>query len=109
MAATLGGALRRARRRTSGDTGDTAPTPVGTRLQRVDAADGRDVDITSPANPRVKWLQSLRRRRVRDEERVTVVEGYAELGQRARRRGEGDEEPAAAPQMPHAEPASPEE
>ena len=46
----------------------------------MDAADGRDVDITSPANPRVKWLQSLRRRRVRDEERVTVVEGYAELG-----------------------------
>ena len=79
MAATLGGALRRAHRRTSGDTGGTVPAPVGTRLQRVDAADGRDVDITSPANPRVKWLQSLRRRRVRDEERVTVVEGYAEL------------------------------
>jgi len=75
MAATLGGASRRAHRQTGG----IVPAPVGTRLQRVDAADGREVDITSPANPRVKWLQSLRRRRVRDEERVTVVEGYAEL------------------------------
>ena len=46
----------------------------------MDSADDQAVDITSPANPRVKWLQSLRRRRVRDEERVTVVEGYAELG-----------------------------
>ena len=46
----------------------------------MDGADDQAVDITSPANPRVKWLQSLRRRRVRDDERVTVVEGYAELG-----------------------------
>ena len=37
------------------------------------------VDISSPANPRVKWLQSLRRRRVRDEERLTVVEGHDEV------------------------------
>lgn len=35
-------------------------------------------DITSPANPRVKWLQSLRKRSRRDAEGVTVVEGYAE-------------------------------
>lgn len=37
------------------------------------------LDVTSPANPRVKWLASLRRRRVRDDERATVVEGFAEL------------------------------
>ncbi len=36
-------------------------------------------EITSPANPRVKWLLSLRRRRVRDDEQVTVVEGHDEL------------------------------
>jgi TrmH family RNA methyltransferase len=35
--------------------------------------------ITSPANARVKWLASLRRRRTRDFENVTVVEGCAEL------------------------------
>ncbi len=35
--------------------------------------------ISSPANPRVKWLQSLRKRRVRDEEGLTVVEGRDEI------------------------------
>jgi RNA methyltransferase, TrmH family len=35
--------------------------------------------ITSPANPRVKWLVGLRRRRTRDAERVTVLEGHDEL------------------------------
>ena len=35
--------------------------------------------ITSPANARVKWLSGLRRRRSRDVEGVTVVEGYDEL------------------------------
>jgi RNA methyltransferase, TrmH family len=35
--------------------------------------------ITSAANPRVKWLVSLRRRRTRDAEGVTVVEGCDEL------------------------------
>lgn len=35
--------------------------------------------ITSPANPQVKALVALRRRRVRDEEHLTVVEGYDEL------------------------------
>jgi RNA methyltransferase, TrmH family len=35
--------------------------------------------ITSAANPRVKWLVSLRRRRARDAEGVTVVEGCDEL------------------------------
>ena len=36
-------------------------------------------EITSPANPRVKWLLSLRKRRVRDDEQVTLVEGRDEL------------------------------
>lgn len=47
----------------------------------MDPQPQRDVtlEVTSPGNPRVKWLQSLRRRRVRDQERVTVVEGYAEI------------------------------
>ncbi|WP_238329496.1 TrmH family RNA methyltransferase [Ornithinimicrobium humiphilum] len=36
--------------------------------------------ITSPANPRVKALGTLRRRRVREERRRTLVEGYEELG-----------------------------
>ncbi len=36
-------------------------------------------EITSPANPRVKWLLSLRKRRVRDDEQVAVVEGHDEL------------------------------
>jgi RNA methyltransferase, TrmH family len=37
------------------------------------------VDITSPANPRIKHLVALRRRRVRDDAQVTLVEGYSEL------------------------------
>jgi TrmH family RNA methyltransferase len=37
------------------------------------------LEITSPANPRIKWLVSLRRRRTRDAERLTLVEGYDEL------------------------------
>lgn len=36
--------------------------------------------ITSPANPRIKRLVTLRRRRIRDEAAVTLVEGRAELG-----------------------------
>ncbi|HRA45791.1 MAG TPA: RNA methyltransferase [Phycicoccus sp.] len=38
-----------------------------------------DLHITSPANPRLKALVRLRRRRVRDEEGVTLAEGYEEL------------------------------
>lgn len=38
-----------------------------------------DPTITSPANPRVKRLVALRRRRVRDEEGVWLVEGYEEV------------------------------
>ena len=42
--------------------------------------DVRDpLTITSPANPRLKWLVSLRRRRARDLQRRTLVEGYEEL------------------------------
>lgn len=37
-----------------------------------------DLEITSPANPRVKELLALRRRRVRDAERVVLVEGLEE-------------------------------
>jgi RNA methyltransferase, TrmH family len=36
-------------------------------------------EITSPANPRVKWLVSLRKRRTREGEKLTVVEGLDEL------------------------------
>ncbi|MDX6297991.1 MAG: methyltransferase, TrmH family [Nocardioidaceae bacterium] len=42
-------------------------------------APGRTNEITSPANPRVKWLTGLRRRRARDDEGVTVVDGYDEI------------------------------
>jgi ribokinase len=37
------------------------------------------LEITSPANPRIKQLVALRRRRARDEAGVTLVEGAAEL------------------------------
>ena len=36
-------------------------------------------EITSVANPKVKHLVTLRRRRVRDDEGVSLVEGYEEL------------------------------
>ena len=37
------------------------------------------LEITSPANPRVRQLIALRRRRARDESGVTLVEGHAEI------------------------------
>lgn len=37
------------------------------------------LDITSPTNTQIKWLVNLRKRRSREAERVTVVEGLAEL------------------------------
>ncbi|WP_181010085.1 TrmH family RNA methyltransferase [Ornithinimicrobium sufpigmenti] len=40
----------------------------------------RPLIITSPANPRLKGLVALRRRRTREQERRTLVEGYEELG-----------------------------
>lgn len=42
-------------------------------------AAGAGPDITSTANPRVKHLVALRRRRTRDDAGVTLVEGRAEL------------------------------
>lgn len=38
-----------------------------------------DLEISSPANPRVKQLVALRHRRARDSAGVTLAEGYAEL------------------------------
>jgi TrmH family RNA methyltransferase len=38
-----------------------------------------DLLITSPANPRLKALVALRRRRAREETRTTLVEGHEEL------------------------------
>jgi TrmH family RNA methyltransferase len=38
-----------------------------------------ELEITSPANPRIKQLVALRRRRVREEQVVTLVEGLAEV------------------------------
>src|SRR5262249_62285393 len=38
------------------------------------------LEITSPANPRVKQLVALRRRRARDRAGGTLVEGFEELG-----------------------------
>lgn len=38
-----------------------------------------ELEITSPANPRVKQLVALRRRRAREESGVTLVEGRAEI------------------------------
>lgn len=39
-----------------------------------------ELHITSPANSRLKFLASLRRRRSRDETGLTLLEGYEELG-----------------------------
>ncbi|MBA3309162.1 MAG: RNA methyltransferase [Nocardioidaceae bacterium] len=52
--------------------------PAYAIVVRVNAYDAQPV-ITSPANPRVKWLVGLRKRRARDAEGVTVVEGFEEL------------------------------
>ncbi len=42
-------------------------------------ADSPSLDITSPTNSRIKWLVSLRKRRTREVEGVTMIEGHAEL------------------------------
>jgi RNA methyltransferase, TrmH family len=39
-----------------------------------------ELEITSPANPRIKQLVALRRRRSRDQSALTLVEGLAEVG-----------------------------
>ena len=41
---------------------------------------GRELLISSPANPRLKALLALRRRRTREESGQTLVEGYEEIG-----------------------------
>src|SRR5262249_58531096 len=38
-----------------------------------------ELEITSAANPRIKQLVALRRRRGRDQSAVTLVEGQAEI------------------------------
>jgi RNA methyltransferase, TrmH family len=45
----------------------------------ADRRESATLEITSPANPRVKQLVALRRRRERDEAGVTLVEGQAEI------------------------------
>src|ERR687886_387526 len=45
----------------------------------MSAYDDREVDVSSTSNPRVRSLVELRKRRVRDERHVTVLEGHAEL------------------------------
>src|SRR5690348_17983161 len=49
------------------------PMKAGARAQT-------GLEITSPANPRVKHLVALRHRRARDRAGVTLVEGFEELG-----------------------------
>ena len=45
----------------------------------ADARRPSGVEITSPANPRIKDLIALRRRRQREQSAVTLVEGMAEI------------------------------
>ncbi|HUC26075.1 MAG TPA: RNA methyltransferase [Streptosporangiaceae bacterium] len=46
---------------------------------RADRGRSAELDITSPANPRVKQLVALRRRRSREDAGVTLVDGLAEI------------------------------
>ena len=46
---------------------------------RADHSRPAELEITSPANPRIKQLVGLRRRRSRDQSDVTLVEGLAEV------------------------------
>ena len=45
----------------------------------ADARRAAELEITSPANPRIKQLVALRRRRQREQSAVTLVEGVAEI------------------------------
>jgi RNA methyltransferase, TrmH family len=45
----------------------------------ADRRGSADLEITSPANPRIKQLVALRRRRAREQAGVTLVEGLAEI------------------------------
>ncbi len=44
-----------------------------------DAAARRELELTSTANPRVKALSALRRRRAREQQKLTIVDGQEEL------------------------------
>lgn len=58
----------------------TSCGPSGTACPGVQSVSAYPAQvITSTANPRVKWLATLRKRRVRDAEGVTAVEGYDEV------------------------------
>jgi len=46
---------------------------------RADRGRPAELEITSPANPRIKQLIALRRRRSREQSGVTLVEGLAEI------------------------------
>jgi RNA methyltransferase, TrmH family len=46
---------------------------------RADRGRPAELEITSPANPRIKQLIALRRRRIREQSGVTLVEGLAEI------------------------------
>jgi RNA methyltransferase, TrmH family len=46
---------------------------------RADRGRPAELEITSPANPRIKQLAALRRRRSREQSGVTLVEGLAEI------------------------------
>src|SRR5215469_9064129 len=49
------------------------------RSRRTDPSRSAGLEITSPANPRIKQLVALRRRRSREQAGVTLVEGVAEI------------------------------
>jgi RNA methyltransferase, TrmH family len=54
---------------------DLGPAASG----RADRGRPAELEITSPANPRIKQLVTLRRRRSREQSGVTLVEGLAEI------------------------------
>jgi len=55
------------------------PGPVSMARMPADRRGPAELEITSPANPRIKQLVALRRRRSRDQAGVTLVEGQAEI------------------------------
>src|SRR6266568_1807556 len=60
-------------------TGPAGQAPTMRRMT-AGAPPQAGLEITSPANARVKRLVALRHRRARDRAGVTLVEGYEELG-----------------------------
>src|SRR5215469_2302457 len=68
--------------RASGHPVASWPVSMAGMLADWGRADGRrpaELEITSPANPRIKQLVGLRRRRSREQSDVTLVEGLAEV------------------------------